>query len=131
MWHAVYYEKEGGECPVMDFIEWRKKSNQAKILAWISLLEERGPNLPRPYADLLEDGIHELRITLSKDNIRILYFFCFKEFIVLTNWFNKTTSQVPEEQISEAKRCREDFFKRISEEQLRRMIRDENIPIPP
>ncbi len=29
------------------------------------LLEEKGPPLPRPYADLLTDGIHELRVKLS------------------------------------------------------------------
>jgi hypothetical protein len=39
-----------------------------------------GPTLPRPYADLLKDGIHELRIRLSGDHIRMLYFFCFRKF---------------------------------------------------
>jgi hypothetical protein len=75
MWKVIYYESADGRCPIMDFIESRKKENQAKVLALIKLLQEKGPNLPRPYADLLEDGIHELRIKLSGDQIRFLYFF--------------------------------------------------------
>jgi hypothetical protein len=46
--------------------------NKAKILSWLSMLEEKGPILPRPYADLLRDGIHEIRIKLSgnQDNMK-------------------------------------------------------------
>jgi phage-related protein len=115
MWNVIYYETAGGECPVRDFIESRTKRNQAKILALLELLEERGPNLPRPYADLLEHGIHELRIRLSGDQIRILYFFCFQNFIVLTNCLAKRTERVPSAAIAEARRCREDFLDRMTE----------------
>ena len=61
-WHVLYYEVPEGKCPVQEFIDSRKGRDQAKIFALISNLQERGPTLPRPYADLLEDGIHELRI---------------------------------------------------------------------
>lgn len=116
MWKVVYYESVDKECPIADFIDSRSKENQAKILAVLDLLEERGPNLPRPYADLLEDGIHELRLTLSGDQVRILYFFCFKDFIVLTNSFTKVTGKVPKSYIKEAKRFREDFLSRMTGE---------------
>jgi hypothetical protein len=88
-WTVAYYETVNGECPVMDFIDSRSKRNQAKTLSLISFLEERGPVLPRPYADLLEDGIHELRIKLSGNQVRILYFFCYKEYIILTHAFDQ------------------------------------------
>ena len=74
-WKIIYYETASGECPIIDFIESRNKRNQAKIFSLFYYLEEMGPNLSRPYADLLEDGIHELRIKLSGEQIRILYFF--------------------------------------------------------
>lgn len=77
-WHVLYYKTIDGKSPVADFIDSRKERNQAKILSLLSFLEEKGPNLPRPYSDLLEDGIHELRIKLSGDQIRILYFFVLK-----------------------------------------------------
>jgi len=118
-WTVIYYETNEGKCPVSDFIDSRSKRNQAKVLSLISFLEENGPTLPRPYADLLEDGIHELRIKLSGDQIRVLYFFCYKDFIILTHAFNKTTDKVPNPEINKAKKYREDFLKRFKEIQLR------------
>jgi phage-related protein len=91
-------------------------------LAWLEKLEELGPNLPRPYADILTDGIHELRIKLSGNQIRILYFFCFKNFIILTNQFIKNTDKVPKNEIKKAKLRRDDFLKRYNEKDLKRLI---------
>ena len=115
-WKIVYYEDSNGVSQVYDFINSQKVANQSKIASWLSLLEEKGPVLPRPYADFLKDGIHELRIKLSGNQFRILYFFCFKDFVVLTNSFTKTTSRVPVKQIRMAKKHREDFLARYSEE---------------
>ena len=50
-WKIIYYETADGECPIQGFINGRKEREQAKILSWLSLLEEQGPQLPRPYAD--------------------------------------------------------------------------------
>ena len=125
-WHVIYYEDSAGFSQVFDFIEKRKTREKAKALAWIEQLEIRGPNLPRPYADLLEDGIHELRLKLSGNQVRILYFFCFKDFIVLTNASIKTTSKVPKSEIQTAKTRRTDFLKRFDEKVLRRMT-NENV----
>jgi hypothetical protein len=122
MWHVLYYESAEGECPVKEFIDSISERNQAKTLAVIAALEERGPDLPRPYADFLKDGIHELRVKLSGDQIRILYFFCYRDFIVLTNVFMKKTAKVPESEIRKAKRCRDDFMTRMDEEKLRELV---------
>jgi len=74
---VLYYETLNGKCPIQEFIEYQNKRNQAKILSFFSILEERGPTLPRPYADLLEEGIHELRIKLQGSQTRVSYFFCY------------------------------------------------------
>jgi phage-related protein len=50
--------------------------------------------LTRPYTDLLIEGIHELRIDLTGDQIRILYFFCYQDFIILTNVIQKNTDKM-------------------------------------
>ena len=89
-WHVLYYESANGVCPVQEFIDARKNRDQAKILSWVSLLEERGPNLPRPYADVLIDGIHELRLKLTGEQFRILYFFCYKRIYRPQPYFCKT-----------------------------------------
>ena len=76
------YESEDGKCPIKDFIDSRNLNNRVKVLSLFEILEEKGPNLPRPYADLLKDGIHELRIKLSGDQIKVLYFFAIKILMV-------------------------------------------------
>lgn len=105
-------------CPVQDFVDSRRERDQAKVLSWIAQLESQGPNLPRPYADLLDDGIHELRIKLSGEQVRALYFFCYRDYIVLTHCFIKRTVRVPEAQIRRAKKCRTEFLGRYDEHTL-------------
>ena len=118
--HIIYYETKDGKCPIEEFIESKDTKNQAKIFAFLDLLREQGPVLPRPYADILTDGIHELRIKLSGDQVRILYFFTYKEFIILTHAFRKNSQKVPKSEISKAINIREDFLKRYTEEKLRK-----------
>ena len=57
------------------------------------------------------------------DQIRILYFFCFKDFIILTNAFAKTTSRVQRSAIEEAKTYRKDFLDRVTEQDLREIVK--------
>lgn len=123
-WRVLYYETPEGKCPVQEFIDSRKLRDQAKIFALISNLQDRGPTLPRPYADLLEDGIHELRIRLSGDQFRVLYFFCFRRFIVFTHAFAKVTAKVPRAEIQKAKKYQFDFLSRFKESDLEAMYDD-------
>ena len=118
-WIVTYYSKQDGSKPVEEYIDNLPLSEQAKTLSFVGLLEEKGPNLHRPYADLLEDGIHELRIKLKGKQIRILYFFCYQNIIVLTNIFDKYTNTVPEEHIKRAKEYKIDFLNRFSENDIR------------
>ena len=114
-WKVAYYSNKDGSAPVKEYIDELSIREQAKTMAFIELLEEKGPNLPRPYADLLEDGVHELRIKLKGTQTRILYFFCFRNTIVLTNVFDKKTDKVPAGQIKLAKENRLDYLNRFSE----------------
>ena len=118
-WTVIYFETEDGECPIEKFISSRSKNNKAKILSLLSILEEKGPTLPRPYADLLRDGIHELRIKLSGDQIRVLFFFCYQEFIILTHAFQKKSNKVPKSEIEKAIKLKDDFLSRITRSQLK------------
>ncbi|MDR0496969.1 MAG: type II toxin-antitoxin system RelE/ParE family toxin [Treponema sp.] len=118
-WEVTYYSEKGGSIPIQEYIDKLSLKEQAKTIAFIRLLEEKGPNLPRPYADFLEDGIHELRIRLTGTQVRILYFFCYQNIIVLTNVFDKHSVKVPKEQIKLAKENRRDFLDRYSEKDFR------------
>ena len=113
-WKLMYYEDENGYSEVLEYINSLKENEQVKLSAWITILEEKGPNLPRPYSDFLEDGIHELRVKITGKQIRILYFFCYREFIILTNKFIKNTKKVPEKEIIKAIDMRNKFLKKYN-----------------
>jgi hypothetical protein len=70
-WRVYYYDNADSTSPVKDYIDALSLRERAKTLAFIGLLEANGPHLPRPYADLLKDGIHELRIKLTGTQVRI------------------------------------------------------------
>jgi phage-related protein len=124
-WNIIYYEKVDGHSPVYDFLEALSEKEKAKAFNWIAMLEQQGPQLPRPYADILEDGIHELRIKLTGDQVRVLYFFCYRDFIILTHCFVKTSDKVQPAEIVKAKRYREDFLNRYTEKTIRRVINED------
>ncbi|MCL1928290.1 MAG: type II toxin-antitoxin system RelE/ParE family toxin [Treponema sp.] len=118
----MFYIKQDGTKPVEEYIRKLSINERAKTSTLIEELEEKGPDLHRPYADLLEDGIHELRIKLTGDQVRILYFFCYKNIIILTNAFEKNTDKVPKSEIKKAKKNRDDFLARYTEKEIRSLL---------
>jgi phage-related protein len=123
-WKLHFYKTAKGNCPVRDFLDSLDIRERAKAVSWINLLNEHGINLHRPFADLLEDGIHELRMKLSGDQIRVLYFFCYRDYIILTHDFVKTSDKVPKKEIERAKESRTDFLKQHNENNIRRLDHD-------
>lgn len=121
-WHVLFCDQRDQGCPVADFIDGCAPKHQVKILRFLSLLEDMGPTLTRPYADTLTDGIHELRVKLSGDQVRLLYFFCFQKFIVLYYGFVKNTDRVPEKFIHKVKRYRDRFVDQMSGQQLEEIV---------
>ena len=89
---VVFYREPEGKVPVLDWLsDLRKTSTGAygRCLAAIERLAEAGHELRRPLADLLEDGIHELRIRKGRVNYRILYFFYGRDLTVLGHAITK------------------------------------------
>jgi hypothetical protein len=72
---VLIFADEQGYAPLMDWIRRLEPRVQAKLTVRIELLEERGHELRRPLADLLRDGVHELRARVGTVHYRILYFF--------------------------------------------------------
>ena len=122
-WQILFCDEIEDACPVTRFINTCPPKHQVKMLRILSLLEEKGPTLPRPYADILRDGIHELRISLSRENVRVLYFFCYQRFIVLYYAFFKNTRKVPEKYINRVMDYRDAFLTKVSERDLERVSR--------
>lgn len=109
---VVFYEKANGSVPAEEFLKSLEAKTRSKFYRILGLLKEYGPGLREPYSKPLQDGIFELRIQGKADACRVLYFFCRKSTIVLTNGFLKKTRKMPRRHIERAKRYRNDFLDR-------------------
>lgn len=98
------------------FLDRLDRKVQAKVEKWFDLLEETGPNLSRPYADVIEGPIRELRVGFGHLEIRLLYFFSGRTIIVMTHGFLKKTRAVPPEEIQRALRARTEWLIRYGGE---------------
>lgn len=109
MYEVEFYQDEKEICPTTDFLGGLSTKTRAKVAKWIDLLEREGPNLPRPYADIVRGKIRELRVNFGSNAYRFLYFF-FGRRIIITHGFLKKTEKVPEEEIEKAERHMKDFL---------------------
>ena len=109
MYEVEFYENERGACYVVEFLNELPKKIRAKVAKWIAKLEEEGPDLPRPYADLVRGKIRELRVGSGSSEYRFLYFF-FGKRIIITHGFLKKTDKIPSGEIERAERIMRDFF---------------------
>jgi hypothetical protein len=72
---VVFFREEDGTVPVLAWLDTLPTKAQDKCRVRIERLKELGHELRRPEADLLRDGIRELRVNLRGINYRMLYFF--------------------------------------------------------
>ena len=100
-----FYRTPRGDYPAKDFIESLPERPQAKVASWLRLLQEKGPDLRRPYADILDEAIRELRISFGRLEIRLFYFIHGKN-IVVTHGILKKMRHIPAEDIERAKSSR-------------------------
>jgi hypothetical protein len=100
------YRDAGGNIPFKVWLDELKETEPrayAKCLERILNLAQMGNQLRRPLADVLRDGIYELRSKVGKVNYRILYFFCGKNMACLSHGLTKEGA-VPEGEIDSAVR---------------------------
>lgn len=110
MWEIEFYETARRECPFQAFVDSAEKKVRVKLVRALDLLEAHGPDLKRPYADLLRDGIRELRVRAGTGQYRALYFFFTGRRIVITHGIVKKAADVPPAEIERAIRYRNDFL---------------------
>ena len=111
MYKVLFYEDEKKESPTEDFLDELQPKVRAKVEKWIDKLEQEGPNLPRPFADIVRGKIRELRISFGSQCCRLMYFFVGKNIIV-THGFMKKTDKIPPNEIERAERIMTIFTKR-------------------
>jgi phage-related protein len=94
---VVFYQDTNGSAPVLEWLDTLPAKAQDKCRVKIERLRDLGHELRRPEADLLRDGIYELRIGLQGINYRILYFFHGKVAAVLAHGLMKERIVPPRE----------------------------------
>ena len=100
----IFYQDERGDAPVREWLAELQQKNRAafaKCVQAIERLAHFGHELRRPHADLLRDGIYELRVRHQRVNYRILYFFHGQNVAVLAHGLVKE-KQVPDADIERA-----------------------------
>ena len=105
---VVLYRSPRGECFAEGFLDGLPAKVRGKMLRWIEALETHGPNLPRPYADVVRGKVRELRIVFGGNQYRLLYFFAGKQ-IVITHGFVKKTGPVPVSELDRAERLMQEW----------------------
>lgn len=101
----VVFYREGDDVPVLDWLTKLMRQDRqayAKCRARIALLEQAGHQLRRPIADILQDGLYELRARKGTVQYRMLYFFHGSHCVVLAHSFAKRESAVPATDIERA-----------------------------
>lgn len=116
---AIYYEDEHNSRPVEEFINELEPKAKAKVLARIEFLEEHWHELRRPYVDSLGDGLYEIRVIFSGNQVRILYAYMFKDYIVLLHGIIKKSKEVLRGDILKAKNRIDNFQARYKQGNIR------------
>lgn len=101
---VCFYCEDDGSAPVLEWLHVIGKRDQRavdKCQAAIERLAEMGHELRRPEADILRDGIYELRIRVGRVNYRILYFYHGRGVALLTHGLTKER-EVPNADIDRA-----------------------------
>jgi phage-related protein len=96
---------------VLDWLKELRRTDQRayeSCVAAIGRLSELGHELRRPLADILRNGIYELRIRKGRVNYRILYFFHGRNLAILGHALTKE-DKVPRADIERAIRRKKAF----------------------
>ena len=107
---VVLFAENDSSSPLLEWLDKLPEKARNKCIVKIERLAEMGHALRRPDADILRDGIYELRIGLQGIQYRMLYFFHGKQ-AVLSHGLIKKGDQMPPMEIERAMECKSRFIK--------------------
>jgi DNA-binding XRE family transcriptional regulator len=59
MYEGEFYKDRKERCFTTEFLNELQTKVRVKVVKWIEKLEKEGPNLPRPYADIIRGKIRQ------------------------------------------------------------------------
>lgn len=108
---VFFFQDADGHSPVVAWLEGLRRTDvqaYTKCAAVIERLMEAGHELRRPTADLLRDGIYELRARKGHVNYRLLYFFHGRNVAIVAHGLTKE-DVVPRAEIVRALARKSDY----------------------
>jgi len=94
---VLFFRDDDGSVPLLEWFAGLPPRAQDKCRVRLERLAELGHELRRPEADLLRDGIHELRVGLQGIHYRMLYFFHGRGAVVVSHGLVKERAVPPRE----------------------------------
>ena len=105
------FRDDDGSVPFLEWLEDIERRNRKvyeKCRSYLQRLADYGHELRRPTADLLRDGVYELRFAYLGVNYRILYGFVGKDLVLVSHGTTKE-KKVPAKEIDLARTRLEKF----------------------
>ena len=115
-WTVVYYETGDGDTPIETFLDKQSDKARAKCLAYLTLLETRGTQLPASIAKHVRGKIWELRPEWSGNEYRFFYGAIVGQQFVNLHAVQKKTQRLKESDIALAEKRYADVLKRYDHE---------------
>jgi len=112
-----YVELENDKKPFEEFVLGLPIKDRAKIFEKINFLRDlKNQNLPikKNLSKHLDDGIFELRTSLSDKIARTLFYYLKGSKIIITHGFIKKSQKTPKNEIKKAKMLRKIYNRRIN-----------------
>ena len=106
---VVFFADDDGSATVLEWLDGLPTKVRDKFIVRIDRLAECGNELRRPEADLLRDGIYELRVRNMRINYRVLYFFHGRQ-AVLSQGLTKM-DKIPDRDIGRAVGRKKEFVR--------------------
>lgn len=113
MERIVFYKTEAGRCPVQEHLD-TLSDKQATKIAWVLKLVRETDPVPTNYFKKLvnTNDIWEVRVDFGRDTFRLLGFLNGRDWVILTNSFQKKTQKTPSQEIKLAERRKIEFLNR-------------------
>jgi phage-related protein len=113
MKRIVFYKTEAGRCPVQEHLD-TLSDKQATKIAWVLKLVRETDPVPTNYFKKLvnTNDIWEVRVDVGRDTFRLLGFLNGRDWVILTNSFQKKTQKTPSQEIKLAERRKTEFLNR-------------------
>ncbi|MFN3235366.1 MAG: type II toxin-antitoxin system RelE/ParE family toxin [Gammaproteobacteria bacterium] len=101
---VIFYQKQSGRQPVVDFLNRLSVKESARIVACLSSIEQLGYDSPRVIFRQIKGHLWEIKIRVNKIGFRLFYLAIKREMIVVLHAYKKQSQKAPQSEIKVAEK---------------------------